>query len=367
MADKLPLVIYVGHEEKDGAAQNVADALVDKLKEKNLGEPTIQKLSDRKAWEAVKKMSKGGIALVVVDSAPEGMCSAGKKLVRNMNVELDRQGLKEKGVRYIVLTVASSKDSSTAPALKEKVEQNTESMGKAFDSAGCSSLAGTMPSYVDAGVDDPIAVLDKICETLALLSSEISPAENDGDGKVSGYQGGVSVQAPRVAQIGPRTVLLCTGTEAREAAQALVESMGTGCSVEDAKLGSLANAAQEGTKVVLLVECQQGQQGPGLSDGARALSQQLSSVPADIQLQLQKLKFALLTVVATDFGNAGERANAIAARSEIARAADPIARNLEKCGATCLASSCLDLQDANENTITQICETIKSGFGVASG
>ena len=37
-------------------------ALVDKLKDKDLGEPTVQKLSDRKAWETVKKMPKGGFA-----------------------------------------------------------------------------------------------------------------------------------------------------------------------------------------------------------------------------------------------------------------------------------------------------------------
>jgi len=341
--------LYVGHEEKDGAAQNVADTLVDKLKSNDLGVPTVQNLSDRKAFETVKNMPKGGVALIVVDSSAQGICSAGKKLMRNMNTEIPKTSLEEQGIRYMVLTVANSKDSSAA-ANKEQVEQNAAVLAKAFESAGCSVMTGGMPSYVDAGIDDPIPVLDEVCKTLCTLFSLPGEKSKDGKANSNGSQDA-------------KTIFLCTGEESQEAAEALTATMGTGCSFEDAALGLIAKAATEGTRVVLLVQC--GEE--GLSNASRKLSKQLSEAPADTQAQLQKLKFVLITVVATDFGNAGERANARAAFAHMARATEPVAKILEKCGATCVASSCFDLQDSNDDTIKEVCESIKNGFASASG
>merc|ERR1719375_1889741 len=101
----------------------------------------------------------------------------------------------------------------------------------------------------------------------------------------------------------------------------------------------MAGAARQQTHVVLVVDCS----ADGLSDGARGLAAQLSGAPTALQAQLKKLKFALLTVVCTDVGNAGERANANAARAEIARAVEPVSRSLTKYGANCVAASTLDL------------------------
>jgi sulfite reductase alpha subunit-like flavoprotein len=359
---QLPLYLFVGQEEKDGAAKDIAECFVDKLKEKGFDAPTIQQLSDRKACEVVKRMPKRGFALVIADSCPEGLCSAGKKLVRNMTVELDKQGLKEKGIRYSVLTVANSKCGSSASALRHQIEQNSAPLGKAFDRAGATPVF-KVPSYLDAGIDDSMHVLDEVCSALRAVSSEPAPVEEGKSAKVESIMTkALGFNVSDFAQAGPRTVFLCTGDEAREAAHAITKVMRARCSVEDAALVSMAGAARQQTHVVLVVDCS----ADGLSDGARGLATQLSAAPAAVQAQLQKLKFALLTVVCTDVGNAGERANANAARTEIARAVEPISQNLVKCGAACVASSCLDLQDANDATIADVCSTIKSGFGMPS-
>jgi sulfite reductase alpha subunit-like flavoprotein len=368
--NQLPLFLFIGHEEKDGGAQDVADTLVEKFKDNRLGVPTIQKLSDRKACEVVKKMPRGGVALVVVDSAPEGLCSAGKKLVRNMTVELDKCCLKEKGIRFGVLTVATSNCGSSAAAMKNQIQQNSAPLSKAFDRAGAFAIGSKFPSYVDLGTEEPEPVFDQVCKVVSGLSCEPLPdPDDDGNCKVKSIFNktlGINLgdfqrqQSPATPAVGPRTILLCTGNEAREAGQALTKIFGNRCSVEDAALVSMAGAARHQTQVVLVVDCS----ADGLSDGARGLSSQLMSAPAAMQAQLRKLKFALVTVVCTDVGNAGERANANAARSEIARAVDPIVRCMAKIGASCVASSSLDLQDANENTIAEVSEAIKTGFGM---
>lgn len=341
--------MYVGHDDKDGAAQSIADTFVDRLKSNGLGVPTVQKLSDRKAFETVKNMPKGGVALVVLDSSEEGMCSAGKKLMRNMNTEIPKTSLEEQGIRYLVLTVANSKDSS-ATTNAFKVEQNAAVLAKAFDSAGCSAMGEGMSIYIDAGVDDPIDVLDKLDKVCKVVQDLSLPCEDSKDGTA-------------ISSKDVRTIFLYTGGESQEAAEAIAitATLGTGCSCEDAALARIAKAAAEGMRMVLLVQCGED----GLSKESRKLSKQLSEAPADTQAQLQKLKFALITVVATDFGNAGERANARAAFTHMARATEPVAKILEQCGATCVASSCFDLQDSNDDTIKEVCEVIKNGFASA--
>jgi sulfite reductase alpha subunit-like flavoprotein len=155
------------------------------------------------------------------------------------------------------------------------------------------------------------------------------------------------VPAPVAAS---RTVLLCTGTEAREAARALAKIMPK-CSVEDAALVSMAGAARKGDQVVLIVDCHKD----GLSDGANGLSTLLAAAPAAMQAQLRKLKFGLLTVVC----DTSERDKA-----EIAKAADPLSKNLAKYGATCVSTHCLDLKDMNDDTMSNVCAALKTSFGM---
>jgi len=108
---------------------------------------------------------------------------------------------------------------------------------------------------------------------------------------------------------------------------------------------------------VLAIECNE----KGLTDGARGFASQLNSAPNNMTAQLRKLRFAVLAVVVTDVGNAGERANANAARAEIARAVEPLSTKLAKIG-SCVASTCVDLQDADEESMMEICKTIRKGF-----
>jgi sulfite reductase alpha subunit-like flavoprotein len=365
-AEKMaPLYVFVGKEEKDGAAQDITESLVDKLKEAGHTAPTIQQLSDRKACEVVKRMPKHGMALVVVDSAPEGLCSAGKKLVRNMTMELDKQCLKEKCIRFAVLTVATSPNASSGAAHKNQITANCAPIGKAFDKAGA-SLISTVPSFLDAGIEDPLPLLDEVISALS-KAEEAKDEDDNADRFLAKSQSALtkatndSQQAPQAAT-GPRTVFLCTGNEAREAAQALTGAMKTRCSVEDAALVSMAGAARQQTQIVLCVECTP----EGLSDGARGLSAQLSAAPAAMKAQLKNLKLMLLTVVCTDVGNAGERANANAARAEIARFCEPVKKSLDSMGASCVGTACLDLQDADDTTMSNVCDAVKSGFGMTS-
>jgi sulfite reductase alpha subunit-like flavoprotein len=360
VADKIPLYLYVGHSEADGAAKDVTDSLVEKWQAQGQDAPIRQCLSDRKACEVVRKMPKSGIALVVVDSGPDGLCPNGRKLVRNMNVELDKEGLKSKGVRFAIVTVATSKCNNSAVALKNQIQQNCATLDKAFDRIGASSLRGEVPNYIDAGVDDPLPFLDDVIKSLVKVSSGPAPEETESKAQSAErlLKSKPDEKVVMPVATGARTVILCTGDEAKEAADAIAGSFGNRCSVEDAALVSLAGAAREKTQVVLVVECCES----GLSDGSRGLATQLNSVPVSMQAVLRQLKFAMVTVCATMMGNAGERANAKAAQAEVARASDPMCQNLIKMGAKCVSSTCIDLQDADDESIPKICESISEGF-----
>jgi sulfite reductase alpha subunit-like flavoprotein len=357
-ASALPFYLYVGNDENDGAAKDIADCLTEKMQSLGLECAKRQCLSDRKACEVVKKMPKYGVALVVVDAGPSGMCAAGKKLVRNMNVELDKEGLKEKGVMFSVLTVATSKCNNSATMLKNQIQQNCITVGKAFDRLGAVALNGKVPTYVDAGVDDPKAVIDELGESLSKILAAPPPKKVSNQAQKAEKLSSEKPDTKNTAATAARTVVLCTGSESREGGQAMADAFGSKCSLEDAALVSLAGAAREQTRAVLVVECDER----GLTDGSRGFYAQLNSAPASMQAQLRKLKFALVTVVVTDVGNAGERANANAARAEIARAVEPLSERLVKMGAICVSTSCVDLQDADEKTMADICVAINQGF-----
>jgi len=351
--EKVPLFLFVGHEEKDGAAKDISEALEAKLAEGKFGSPVVESLSNRKACDVVKKMPKGAVALLIVDSSPEGLCSAGKKLVRNMAVELDKQGLKEKAVRFVVLTVATCE---RAAAQKSAIENTIAPLAKGFDRVGAVPLDGKASVFIDAG-EDSCHLLDGIIASLSCHSSDPLPETPQNKVKSMltrqlGFDLADIVQAPTAnppAAV-PRTVLLCTGTEAREAAAALAKVMPR-CSVEDAALVSMAGAARNGTQVVLVVDCNKD----GLSDGAAGLSAQLSQAPAALQAQLRKLKFVLLTVA---FNKGGLD------KADIAKAVEPVSKSLEHFGANCAASPCLDLKDINADTVSNLCETVKVAFGM---
>jgi sulfite reductase alpha subunit-like flavoprotein len=244
-ASKLPLYLYVGNGEENGAAKDIADSITEKVQTMGLEVSKRQCLSDRKACEVVRKMPKYGVALVIVDAGPSALCPAGKKLVRNMNVELDKEGLKEKGVMYGVLAVATSTCQNSSMMLKDQIQKHSTTVEKAFDRVGGTTLNTRMPTYIDAGAAEPNprSVIDEVCESIFKICSGPPPKKVESKAqkaeKILNEKPDTTAATTHSAA---RMVLLCTGSEAREAGDAMSEAFGSKCSVEDAALVSLAGA-----------------------------------------------------------------------------------------------------------------------------
>lgn len=349
---------YAHDADADGAAKDVCEEAVTRLKELGASVPLVQTLSDRKAVEAVKKLPKRAMALVIADAGPDGMCGAGRKLVRNMQIELDTNSLADKDLTFAVLTVASSKCNNSAASLRSGIAKATAGLDKGFDRAGCKPVSMEVEGYIDAGVDAVAPFLDQYC---AALYKEISaapaapaPAAAAGAAKTNGA---AAVKVPTV---------LCTGEgEAREAGDALAAVWPGGKpSVDDATLQNLLAAVQTQTEVIIAVECAPD---GSLSDTARGFAAQLAAVPVALKAQLKQLRFALLAVAATEYGNAGERASANAMRTELTRSAAPIVQNLTKCGSRCACETALDLQDADEAALVEQCRAFTAALAAAKG
>lgn len=358
MAAKKPDVYtFFAHDaDADGAAKDVCELAIGKLKDMGVTVPLVQTLSDRKAVEALKKIPKKGFALVVVDASPEGMCGPGRKLARNMQIELDLGSLAEKEVTFSVLTVASSKCNNSAIALRPDIERATDALSKAFDRIGCKPISNGVEGYIDAGVADVGSFLDTYCSGIykeieaATAAAAAPPAK-------AAKKDDIAVKVP---------TLLCTGEgEAREAGDALAGVWPNGKpSVDIATLQNLLAAVQTNTEVVIAVECAAD---GSLSDAARGFAMQLTAIPLALKAQLKQLRFALLAVAATDYGNAGERASANAMRAELTRAATPIMQSLTACGSRCVCQVALDLQDSDETALVEQCKAFSAAFVAAKG
>eukprot|EP00931_Biecheleriopsis_adriatica_P008738 TRINITY_DN10987_c0_g1_i1.p1 TRINITY_DN10987_c0_g1~~TRINITY_DN10987_c0_g1_i1.p1 ORF type:complete len:1018 (+),score=242.21 TRINITY_DN10987_c0_g1_i1:75-3128(+) len=349
---KPDLYVFFGHdEEADGAAKDVCDAFTESCKAAGMQVSLVQSLKDRKAIEAVKKLPKKALAVIIADVSPDGMCSAARKLIRNMSLELDSGALSDKNLRFAMLTVASSKCNNSAASLKSSLEQHGQAIPKAFERAGVQPVAECECSYVDAGVEDIKPIVGKVCSAVA---KELE--------KGATTIGGSSPAAPK--EQAPATQhkvrIFTAGEEAKEAAEAVaavwpVDSV----TVEEASLSALASAAQQKVQAVVAVECSAD---GSLCDAARGLAAQLGATPMALKAQFRQLRFALVAVAATDYGNAGERASASAALSELTQAATPVKQALSSTGAGCVTSCCLDLQDANESKLAELATTLQKSF-----
>lgn len=134
--------------------------------------------------------------------------------------------------------------------------------------------------------------------------------------------------------------------------------------MEDASLQSILAAAKEKARVIIAVEVSSLEGGP--SSQSRMLATQLAAAPLALQAQLRQLRFGLLVVVASDFGNAGERASAEAAQADLAKTATVVSASLTKFGASCVASVTLDMQDADGAQLSAACGTFAKGFAAGA-
>merc|ERR1740129_162704 len=242
------------------------------------------------------------------------------------------------------------------------------------------NVSGT-PWCADTGVESVALVLEDICVTIGDLASAPAaavptPARSQQDGtKAPALAVADVVTTPNNAAIinvpaSLPAIILCAGPEAREASEALATAWRTAdattaISVEDAALTALTNAAKQRAQVVIAVECTAD---GCLGDDARGLAAQLQGAPPVIKAQLRQLRFALLSVAATDYGNAGERASANASRDQQARTTDLIRQTLATAGATCVASVALDLQDTDEVRLSALINDVRLSFsGGATG
>jgi len=359
--------LLFANEECIGAAQDICEELSVKLRSKGCEITTTQSLSDRKAVEAVRKLNKCALAVVIADVNPEGMCSAARKLVRNMNLEMEPNQLKEKDLKLCMLTVASSKCSNSAGALKGQLEQASVPMLKAFLRAGSSEAAQKMPKFVDAGVDDVAATVEALCQGIMEAAQPITqgaaaaPAAAATTETAAEPSNGYPAEAAPAAAAAPAITakIISTGPEAKEASEALAGAWSGGIPIEDASLAALASAAQQKFKVVLSVECATD---GSLSDGSRALAAQLRGAPMALKVQLRQLRYFLLAIAVTDYGNAGERAAERGRQTEQTAAVAPIKEALAAIGAVCAGEASMDLQDADDAVLAGHCGTIRSSF-----
>lgn len=355
LPQELSVFLFFAQEEADGAAKDVCDAFQAQCKGKPLKISAVQALSDRKSVDAVRKMPRQAVAVVFTDCTSEAMCSAGRKLVRNMSLELDTNSLAEKNLRVVAVTVASSKCSNSAASLRSAIEQQGAAITKAFDRAGVKPLEVSLPSYVDAGVEDVQSVVSKVAEGLVAAFQARTKDVAVPNGHTTASQPGAAAQPPAL-----QSRILFAGDEAQEAAEAL-SKVWPSAAVQDASLTSLAAAAQKRQQVVLAVECAAD---GSLSDAGRGLAAQLGAAPPAIKAQLKALRLFVLAVAATDYGNAGERASANAALAELTRAAEPLAQALVKAGATCLGSNSVDLQSTSSDQLAELAQKLAAGFAV---
>jgi len=144
--------LYFGHEEEGGAARDVCEELVACLTKQGLRMPKPpQSLQDRKAVDGMRKLPKGVIVVIMVDCTPDGFCAAGRKMCRNMKLEMEVNSLVPKSSQYAFLAVATSKCSASAAEARPKIEEKAADIVAACDRVGLRQIAEGVPGCVDTG------------------------------------------------------------------------------------------------------------------------------------------------------------------------------------------------------------------------
>jgi len=262
----------------------------------------------------------------------------------------------------VPLTVATSKCNNSASARRESIKQAAEPLCQAFLRTGAKPVDGSILSYLDAGVENVeqkaaefISALKRFADAAAL---EAAPAVSPAVSQASSAAVTTKTTAQPTAVPACATRILWTGSEAREAADALVGLWPGSTCDQVSSLKALTGAAQKREQVVLAVECAEG----SLSDDAMGLLSMLRAVPLPLQAQLRQLRFAMLVVAATDVGNAGERASTNSARGELTQVVAPIEQALSRFGGKCVASSIVDLQDTDGGKLEEAITALQGGF-----
>eukprot|EP00929_Paragymnodinium_shiwhaense_P000214 TRINITY_DN100463_c0_g1_i1.p1 TRINITY_DN100463_c0_g1~~TRINITY_DN100463_c0_g1_i1.p1 ORF type:complete len:1011 (-),score=266.50 TRINITY_DN100463_c0_g1_i1:255-3287(-) len=342
--------VFYAHDENNGAARDVCEELTEQMTGKGYTVQHVQSLQDRKAVDFVKKMPKRSLVVVVADSGPDGLCDAGQKLVRKMALDLDPHSHADKEQKFALLAVAASKKAGTSAAsMKQGVESAIQPICGAFLRVGITKADEAVPAYIDADLEIVPDVVELFIDGLGRAAKGMRP------------QPKAAVNGVKAAPTSPPALIFTTGEESKEAAEALGSSFENrdAATIKDASLQVLAGAAKLKGDVIIAVECAAD---GSLADGSRGLVAQLRGTPMALKMQFRQLKYAMVAIAATDYGNAGERASASGAKAEITRAADAIVQALAAVGATCVVKEALDLQDATPESLKTLAATLAAGF-----
>lgn len=164
------ICVLIGKADNDSAAKGVGEALVEQLRSKGCEICGVLCLSDRKAVDAISKLPKKAIVVAIVEATLDGLCAAGKKIVRNMNIDIDANGMIDKDISYSTLIVTTSADGASAAANRDAICQKSETLTKAFERTGM-KVVPAVPVYVDAGVEDVAPVVGTVCQELSSLAA----------------------------------------------------------------------------------------------------------------------------------------------------------------------------------------------------
>lgn len=282
--------------------------------------------------------------MLIVDVEADGICSAGRKLIRTLSLELDTGALVDKDFRFGALLTAMSSSS------RSSLEKHGSAIPAALARVGMTALQEGFHVNVEEEIDARVEELAGALEQFLHAQAQAA--------------------APKALHaLGTTAIkILCAGAEALEAGEALATHWsanagpGAGRTVEEASLALLLASAQQRNSLVLVVDCEVD---GSLSSAGRGLLAQLSAAPLAIKAQLRQLRFAFLAVAKTDYGNAGERASAQGALTELTLAAAPVSQALAKAGAVCLASEVLQLQATESEKMAEIAAALRKSFEAA--
>jgi len=347
--------VFYGCDDNESGAKGVCDSLIAACKAKGLSVPLVQSCAERKTFECVRKLPRRAVALVIADTKADGLCNSGKKLIRNMRLELDVGVLNNKGNRLVVLTVGRS--NGDIATLKETAAKNVKQFVDEFDRAGCESATDKLRSFADLGTESIESIVEETCGALELLVAAAPKAA--GAAAPAAPAATANAGQPASAPVA-HTEFLHAGAAAQEASEVLMSAWGGGgVSAEEIGLAQLAGAATRRSHLVIVAQC--GADGE-LSDEARGLAARISAAPLPVKMQLRQLRFALVAAAESDYGNAGERASSIGGIGQMTQAVAPILEAMKKCGSICVSSSVLDLQNTDESGLAAVRDAIRTSF-----
>jgi sulfite reductase alpha subunit-like flavoprotein len=358
VSQKKQVCLCYAQEDRDGASKDIIDLINKSLVAKNCEITSVLNVGDRKNYELLGKLAKNSFVVCAADVIAENgsatLCAGARKFERHMRMNMDVNGLASRNIMFARLTVANSACSNSAAALKSACAQAGNALEGALSRTGFGSL-DLKANYIDAGVDDVEKLVEELCEafdqkaTALEQNQSVSIVKEDSGAAQSVSSPATTTSGNNSAQEAPKAVpgprILCCGAEATEASEALAK-LWPGTQIADATLQEVMNSGAQG-KVVLAVQCSE----KGLSESAQGVVAQVMRANMTVGMQLRRLRYHLMVVAATEYGNAGERASANAARNAIAQQAEPLVAALKKHGATCLGRSCLDLQDDDSDCL----------------